>query len=185
MASFAATELTDAFPASTLLSETVGLVEKVLGEFPWPRLGKTSNSIRVMVPSGPAVHECRTGAGWGTRTGSSTVQGFKTWFSSSMQPNRVLQKVFHGELPARPKELGAEQKSPTAGRSFWGAYLSHEHLQPPVPSLLPAHTDPCSDRSLPTLLGTFSLHGGFPSVQGSLQPLAAPRCHIALFAHEK
>lgn len=131
MASFVATELTDAFPAAALLSETVGLVEKGLGEFPWPRLGEMSALIRVMVPSGPAVDECRTGAGWGTTTGSSTVQGFKTWFSSSVQPTRVLQKVFHDELPACPKELEAEQKSPTAGGRFWGADLSHEHLQRP------------------------------------------------------
>lgn len=179
MASFVATELTDAFPATTLLSDTVGLVEKVLGEFPWPRLGKMSNLIHVMVPSGPAVDECRTGAGWGTTTGSSTVQGSKTWFPSSMQGTQVLQKVFCGELPACPKELGAQQKSPTASGSFWGAHLSHEHLQPPIPSLLPAHADPCSGRSLPMLLGTFSLHGGFPSMQGLCSPLAAPCCHIA------
>lgn len=107
-------ELPDAFPATTLLSETVGLLEKVLGEFPWPRLGKMSNVIRVLVPSGPAADGCTTGAGWGTRTASSTLQGFKTWFSSSVQPNRVLWKVFHGELPACPKEMGAEQKSPSA-----------------------------------------------------------------------
>lgn len=114
-ASFVTTELTDAFPAATLLSQTVGLVEKVLGEFPWPRLGKMSNLIHVMVPSGPAVDGRRSGTGWGTRTGSSTVQGFKTWFSSSVQPNRVLWKVFHGELPACPKELGPEHKFATAG----------------------------------------------------------------------
>lgn len=66
VASFVATELTDALPATTLLSGAVGLVEKVLGEFPWPRLGKMSNLIRVMVPSGPAVDECRAGAGWET-----------------------------------------------------------------------------------------------------------------------
>lgn len=118
MASFVTTELTDAFPAAMLLSQTVGLVEKVLGEFPWPRLGKMSNLIRVMVPSGPAVDGRRTGAGWGTRMGLSTVQGFKTWFSSSVQPNRVLWKVFHGELPACPKELGPEHKFATAGGRF-------------------------------------------------------------------
>ena len=86
-ASSVAAETMDAFPKVTLPSENVGLVEKVLSEFLWPVLGKMSNSILIVVPSGPAVDGLRSGVGQGTRTVSSHVQGFKTWFSSSVQPN--------------------------------------------------------------------------------------------------
>lgn len=84
-ASFVAAETMDAFPKAMLLSDNVGLVEKVLSEFPWPMLGKMSNAILVMVPSGPAVEGLGAGLGRGTRTAPANVQGFKTWFSSSVQ----------------------------------------------------------------------------------------------------
>lgn len=85
-APFVAVETMDAFPRVMLLSDIVELVEKVLSEFLWPVLGETSRSILIMVPSGPAAGGLRSGAGRGTRTVTSNVQGFKIWVSSSVQP---------------------------------------------------------------------------------------------------
>lgn len=130
---FIAVEMMDAFPRVMLLSDIVGLLEKVLSEFLWPVPGETSRSILVTVPSGPAAGGLRSGAGRGTRTVTSDVQGFKIWVSSSVQPKRVLLKVFHDEPPPTqtcPKAPGAAGRARVGSRhlptAFWGAGCSAE-----------------------------------------------------------
>lgn len=182
----------DAFPKAMLPSEIVGLVEKVLSDFLWPMLGKTSNSILIMVPSGPAVDGLRSGVGRQTRTVSSNVQGFKTWFSSSVQPNRVLLKVFRGEPPRHehvPKSWGLRAEPTTgsrnlrtAGRVFWGAarFPAGRHVpamtmsspEPPGPLPLPAPCTPIPQRGRPPARRS-----------GGSLPARCPRCQAALSPH--
>lgn len=141
----------DAFPKVTLLSGIVGLLEKGLGEFLWPTPGETSNVIVVVVPSSPAVNGLSGGAGLGTRAVLSSVQGFKTWFCSSMQPNWVLLRVPHDELPRHKqgsKSWGwgrahhGQQKFPRRGRGSGDISLPSRLAcpsdEPPDPQSPPA-----------------------------------------------
>lgn len=148
----------ECFPNRDAALGNGGLVGNISSEVLWPAPCETSGRIIITIPSGPAIDELRSGAGWETTTVSSNVQRFKSCFPSRPHPCGALWGRSHAALcpqvpPAPRSVLGCAQ-----GSFSPGCHTSASHRTTPMPSA----------SSLP--------------VQPPLAVPGGSGCHIALFA---